>query len=316
MTQEVSLAPETKAGPRINRETGKPLVERPERSRVQRWLPYLLTAPGFFVPTCMMFVGWLGQYWSLTDYDMRYGIKTYLGLENYIYVLTQDRDFWNSVRVTFKFAITALLFEIPVGFVISMLLDRISSKIVPIVRAIVIIPYCIAPVVATLMMKVMMGPTTGVFNYFLKLLGLPQVDFLGDGNIAVYSLVLIDAWISIPWIVLVFWGGWQTLPKAPFEAAALDGAKGWFIFRKLTLPLLQPFIWIVLLFRTADSLNIMDVIYVSTKGGPGNATRTLSMLSFDNGMGYSHIGYGTAMITYLFYIVMTIEKQLVSRFPR
>jgi multiple sugar transport system permease protein len=307
MAQTEALEPiPTKAKPKV----------RTQRSRLQRWLPYLLCLPAFVVPIALILVGMVGNYFSLTNFDLRYGIREYVGFENFIRLLTRDSLFWNSVVVTLKYALLALITELPLGFGISLLLDRITGSLSKVARAIVILPMCVAPVLATLMMKVMMGPQVGLFNFILKLAGLPQVDWFGSTRVVLFSLILIDIWVYTPFVILVFWGGWQTLPKAPYEAASLDGASSWFIFRKLTLPLMKPFMMIALLFRTADSLNAFDTIYSSTKGGPSSASRTLSVLAFDQGLLYFNLAYGIAIVTLLYIIVSFITKRLMQLWPR
>lgn len=294
------------------------VIEREERSWVQAHLPQLLTAPAFVIPTLLIGVQIIGNFYALTDFDFRFGVQNYLGLGNFIYLFTKDKEFISSLIVTLKYAITALAVELPVGFIVSLLLDRITGPFEKIARAIVILPMSFAPVIATMMWKIMLGPTQGVFNYLLmEFAGLKKpIDWLGDKNVVLFSLVMIDAWIYIPFVITVFWGGWKTLPKAPYEAAQLDGASAWFIFRKLTLPLLRPFLMIVLLFRTCDTLNMFDAIFVSTRGGPAGASQTLNLLAYDQALRWDHFGYGVAVIIVQYFVVYAISKRLMQFWPR
>ena len=300
----------TAPAPTAGGREGVRLVERTERSWVQKHLPQLLTAPAFLVPTLLTVVAWVGNFYALTDFDLRFGIRNYVGLGNFITLFTTDPYFKSSLATTLKFAAICMAIELPVGFLMSMALDHATAQLARFARALVVIPMCIAPTIATMMWKIMMGPTQGIFNYMLKIVGLKPVDWFGNPDVVLFSLALIDAWIFVPFVILVFWGGWQSLPKPPYEAAALDGASGWFVFRKLTVPLMSPFIMIVLLFRMCDTLNAFETIWVSTKGGPNVASRTMSILAYDQALRYNHMGYGVAVVTVLGLLVYFVIRRL------
>ena len=305
--------PEAKKQVEVQGETG---AEQGRRTISGRTRPYLLTLPAFIIPLGIVLVWIVGIYYSLTDFDLRHGIRNYIGLENFVYLVTKDRVFWPSVWTTVKYSLVALIIEVPLGLAVALLLDRVTGWTARIARAVIVAPLCIAPVVATLMWKIMMGPTQGILNYALRVLGLPAVDWLGNPRVALFSMVLIDVWIFTPFIILVFWGGLQSLPKAPYEAALVDGASSFFIFRKLTLPMIKPFAVIALLFRACDTLNAFDTIYSSTKGGPVGATRTLNVLAVDNVMRWNHVGYGLAIVMVTYFLVYAVAKRLMTLWPR
>lgn len=290
--------------------------ERTQRTFVQRNLGRMLTLPAFVIPYALIAVWLLGVYYSLTDFDLRYGIRNYIGLGNYITLFTKDKDFFQAFTNSLRYAAGCLAIQLPLGFTMAVLLDRISGIPQKIARTVVIIPMCIAPVIATLIWKIMLGPTQGIVNYLLEMVGLRAVDWLSDRRIVLLTLVLIDTWIWTPFVIIVFWGGLGSLPRAPYEAASLDGASSAFVFRRLTLPLMRPFMMIALLFRACDSLNSFDVIYGSTRGGPELTTATLNLLAYDNAMAWWHLGYALSMVMVTYFLTYFVAKRLMAFWPR
>lgn len=299
-----------------NLEISTPQEQRRKRTTVQRWLPYLLVIPTFIVPAGIVIAFFLGVYYSLTDYDLRYGIRNYVGFLNYYRLVTEDKTFWSAFFTTIQYAVMALAIEIPLGLAVALALDKVGSKFGRIARSLMLAPLVIPPVIAALMWKIMMGPTQGVLNYMLMAVGLPAVDWLGNANIALFSLVLIDVWIYTPFVVLVLTAGLHSLPKTPYEAASVDGASSVFTFRKLTLPMIQPFIVIVLIFRLLDALRVFDTIYATTKGGPMIATTTLTIMGFENAFRWSKLGYGLAAMIIAWMLCFAAAKRFVRFLPQ
>jgi multiple sugar transport system permease protein len=172
------------------------------------------------------------------------------------------------------------------------------------------------PTVAAIMWKLMMAPIQGVFNYLLQLVGLPPLEWLGSSSTALLSVILIDAYVFIPFVGMIFLAGVQNLPKEPYEAAAVDGVSSWFTFRKLTIPLLKPVILIVLLFRIMDCLKHFDIIYAATKGGPASATMTLSVQAYYHSFRWTNMGYSFAHLVVLWAIVYILSYLLVERWKK
>ena len=140
--------------------------------------------------------------------------------------------------------------------------------------------------------------------------GIGPIAWLGDSATALVSLILIDVWIYSPFAILIFLAGLQSLPKEPYEAARVDGASGWFMFRKLTLPLLLPCIVLVTLFRLIDSLKVFDIIYATTKGGPAGATMTLHIQSYFEAIRWFRMGRGMVYLFVLWLLCFAFSKAL------
>lgn len=290
-------------------------TQRRKRTTFQRILPYMLIVPSFIVPVAITFAFFLGVYYSLTDFDLRWGIRNYVGLNNFVRLFISDKVFWGSVWTTVRYALMALIIQIPLGLGVALALDKVGG-FSRIARSLMMAPLVIPPVIAALMWKIMMGPTQGILNYALMAIGLPAVDWLGNPNVALFSLALIDVWIYTPFIVLVLSAGLQSLPKTPYEAAAVDGASPLFTFWKLTLPMMRPFLLIVLIFRALDTLRIFDTIYSTTKGGPVNVTTTLTVMGFDNAIKWSKLGFGMSAMVVAWLICFFVSKRLVKFFPQ
>lgn len=225
---------------------------------------------------------------SFTNYDLTQGGNFELvGLLNYIRLLSgTDSDFWPSVRISLGLMIVTVFFEFVLGLGIAVLFNRkIFAK--RLWMSCLIVPLAITPSVVGLMWKLMLNSEYGVLNYLLQFLNL-KVNWLVYQN-ALLSIALVDIWQWTPFVALILYSGLQSLPIEPYESAVVDGANGWQIFSNLTLPLLKPMIVIALLLRSIDSLKIFDTIYVLTRGGPGNATETLSIHVYR--LAFEHLGY-------------------------
>jgi multiple sugar transport system permease protein len=225
-----------------------------------RSLPYLLTLPALIVLIGILYPFVLGVYYTFTNYTLTEpGNIQWVGPANYVEIF-KNTDFWNAFGLTFVFAAFVVMIELALGLGVALLLKDAFPG-VRILRSFLIIPMMIPPIVSALMWKVILLPTNqGVLNHILDLVEIRPIAWLGDSDTALVSLILIDVWIYSPFAILIFLAGLQSMPKEPYEAARVDGASGWFILRKLTLPLLTPCIVLVTLFRLIDSLKVFDII--------------------------------------------------------
>jgi multiple sugar transport system permease protein len=142
-----------------------------------------------------------------------------------------------------------------------------------------------------------------VLNYLLQLGGLPPSLWVADPRLAIPSIVLVDVWHFAPFAMLILLAGLRSLPPEPFESAMIDGASRWQIFWRITVPLLQPVLVVVLMFRTIDALKVFDLIWVITAGGPGFGSETLYVYAYNQAFKYLDIGYGSAVIVVFTLIV-------------
>jgi multiple sugar transport system permease protein len=234
----------------------------------------------------------------------------FVGLQNFLEIFGKDARFWNSMWITTKFTVITVFLELVLGLAIAVYLHRefVGRGIV---RTVMLLPMVSTPVAVALIWVIMFNPSLGILNYLLSLVGLKPLLWLGHPRTALPSLIFMDIWKWTPFMVLILHAGLQSLPLTPFEAALIDGASRWQLFRYITLPLLRSTIAVALIFRTMDSLKTFDTIYVMTEGGPNNASEVLNIYVFQTGFKYFHIGYAAALAVILTLFVFAVNLLLI-----
>jgi multiple sugar transport system permease protein len=279
-------------------------------------LPYLLLSPGLLLLLGMFYPFFLGLYYSLTNYYLQYPhLFRFIWLDNYLKLL-QDPLFDYSLKFTLAYAVAAVVIQVGLGLAVALLLNsRIIGR--GFLRAMMLMPLMMPPVITALMWKIMMASSkAGILNYLLSFLGLGPVNWLGAVNSAIVSVFIIDTWGNLPFVSLILLGGLQSLPPEPYEAALVDGASGWGVFRYITLPLLKPFIILAATFRMMDSLRIFDVIYAATVGGPADATMNLHLRAFFFAFQWYQMGMGMAYAMVLLILVFLASYFLMGYWKR
>ena len=188
-----------------------------------------------------------------------------------------DQRFWDSVATTFTYAFIALIVQLMLGLLIALLLDS-DRKGYALLRALMTLPLVVPPAVTGMMFLLMEDGSFGVLSQGLYSAGIwsPQHPVLATGSTALFGVMLADIWQWTPFMVLIMMAGLRSLPKEPFEAAAIDGATAVQAFFKLTLPMMSKVIGIAVLIRGIDLFRIYDYIKVMTDSGPGTATETMT----------------------------------------
>ena len=224
--------------------------------------------------------------------------------------------FWHTMWVTAIFTIITVGVEFVLGFGTAMLLTREGLRGTKFITILLIIPMMITPVVAGLLWKALYNPFYGVINYLLAFVGLADMSWISQSRTALISVALVDIWEWTPFMILLFTAGLYGMPKAVFEAAKVDGASSLRIFYKLTIPLMKPLIQVALLIRLIDALRIFDIIYVLTKGGPGNASESVSIHIYLRAFQELDIGYAAAVSFILLIIIIVFCKIFIGAFER
>ncbi|MDR0356268.1 MAG: sugar ABC transporter permease [Deltaproteobacteria bacterium] len=233
------------------------------------------------------------------------GLGEFVGLDNYVNSF-KSPYFRASMGVTALFTVLVVVLEFIVGFAIALLLNRkVRGK--NIFFSIIIIPMLISPIAVGLTWRLLLHPKLGIVNYALGLLGLPARAWLGSAKYALGTVIFVDIWQQVPYMVLVLMAGLVSLPSEPYEAASIDGASRWQTFFRLTLPMMLPNILVALLLRTINALKTYDLIYVLTKGGPGTSTEMISYHIYKRAFTYLDIGSASAMSYLLMAIVMPLS---------
>lgn len=268
--------------------------------------PYVLSLPAVLVVVGILYPFVLGAYYAILNYTASNPEPHIVWFANFKSVLS-DPQFWASVRVTSVFAIAATVVETVLGVGVALLLNR-ASRLGKAFEKVLILPLMIAPVIAGTIWKLMFNPQFGVLNHVF---GLGTFDWLSK-DMALWSSVLVDAWIYTPFVAILVLAGIRSLPKEPFEASSVDGASWFYMFRRLMLPMMWPYILVAVIFRFMDCLKAFDLIYVLTAGGPGLATRTLQIGAYEDSITFQNFSRGSTYMLLLWVLVFITARYLVS----
>jgi multiple sugar transport system permease protein len=237
---------------------------------------------------------------SLQEYSLG-GQPRFNGFGNYVQMV-KDGEFWNGLRITFILYALSLVLQLVLGTYIALLLHG-SKRLSGVVRTLMISPFVLPPVVVGMMWLVILDPAIGAANWLLQQAGLPRSDWLASPTWVIPTVALIDTWQWTPYVALIVLGGLQSLPPNVYEAAQIDGASRARTFWRITLPLLLPTLVTAAILRSVDLLRFFDIIYITTQGGPGNASNTLNIYGFRKGFEFFEIGYASALMVTLSAIV-------------
>lgn len=221
---------------------------------------------------------------------------------NYVQ-MAGDAEFWQGLKVTLVLYLLSLVLQLVLGTWVAMLLHG-AKRMSGLVRTLMVSPFVLPPVVVGMMWLVVLDPSLGAANWLLQAAGLPRSDWLASPQWVVPVIAMIDTWQWTPYVALIVLGGLQSLPPNVYEAAQIDGASRWQTFRRITLPLLLPTLVTAALLRSVDLLRFFDIIYITTQGGPGNASNTLNIYGFRKGFEFFEIGYASALMVTLSAIVL------------
>jgi len=281
------------------------------RRRQEALLPYLLMTPALVLLVGILYPFSLGLYYSFTSYWLQYPKRfRFVWFDNYI-SLFEETLFDRALQFTLGFTVVAVILQVGLGLAIALFLhSRIPGRAV--LRALMLLPLMMPPVITALMWKIMMASTNaGILNYLLSFIGLGPVNWFGSPWGAIASVLIIDTWGNLPFVALILLGALQALPTEPYEAARVDGAGPMAMLRYITLPLLAPFIILACTFRAMDSLRIFDVIYATTMGGPNDATTNLHIMAYQFAFQWYQIGKGMAQAVVLLLLVVLVSYMLM-----
>jgi len=204
------------------------------------------------------------------------------------------------------FSGVSLSLELVMGLLIALYFNR-EFRGSEIVQAIYIFPFAATPVAVALIWRIMLNPDIGVMNYLLQSIGFSGSLWVSGPKTVIPALILVDIWKWTPMITLIVLAGLKSLPHDPYEAARIDGANMLQIFWYITLPLIRPVLIAALMLRSLDNLKEFDMIYTITQGGPGIASETLYLYSYNVGFGFFKAGYGSALMVVVFLIVLVFN---------
>ena len=252
-------------------------------------------------------------YVSLFDWNPSSGTGMhFIGLGNYLGVITNAQAV-HAIGVTLLMTAIAVSVEFFLGLGMALILTQSRSG-VKFVRSILIMPMVLAPIIVGLMWRYIYFPDGGIFGYIsVNLLHLPlQEGVLASTKTALLAVVIADIWEWTPFVSLILIGGLQSISIEAVESARVDGATATQIFRFITMPLMRSFILVALLFRTMDLIKVFDIVYALTRGGPGEATTTISFFTYQEGLSFFNLGFASAL-SWVVLIIVTIISQFYIR---
>lgn len=236
-------------------------------------------------------------YLSLADVDWVSGaaVVNFVGLRNFHELFTGEPVYWAGVRNTIVFAVCAVTLQMIFGFTMALAVRRASKLGRGLLTAIFLLPIVIPPIVIGAMWRLLLGRDFGMVNFLFGLVGLPQMDWLGDPRFALMSVIIVDVWHWTPFVFLLTLAGLESLDQEVFDAAKLDVKNRWQELRYITIPLMMPTILITLAFRMILSFKVFDEIYLLTGGGPGTATEVINFSINRVFFAQDRVGMGSAM---------------------
>jgi len=288
----------------------QPQAHRIEPARRGATRPRFSAAYAFLLPT-LLILGFFSLYpigYSavLSLYDWNWGARmNFVGLRNYVNLLSGS-EFWQILGQTFYFAGGAVIIEMTLGLGLALIVHQLGFG-ANIIRTLLLTPLMVSGIVVALIWKVMLDPMLGIVNYFLGLAGLPPSPFLGSQATAMNTIIAIDAWWQTSFVFIILLAGLQSLPAEPHEAATVDGANSWQTFWFVTLPLLRPVLFTVLIFRTIDTLKVFDIVFGTTGGGPRLATEVIQTMTYRTAFSYLQMSQAMTIMVIFSVIIVLIS---------
>ncbi|HLB80986.1 MAG TPA: sugar ABC transporter permease, partial [Dongiaceae bacterium] len=230
----------------------------------------------------------------------------FVGFDNYRRLVRDDPVFWSSFLLTLRFVVWAVAVEFVLGFALALLLYHHVRRRRFLLTGL-LVPMMLAPVAVGLIWKLLLQGDFGMLTYYLRAVGVIDLRtaLLSSPDLVLATIVAIDVWQWTPFVTLVMLAGLLSLPREPFEAAVMDGARPYQVFRDVTLPLLRPIVALVLLLRGIDAFKEFDKVFILTGGGPGSATELLSIYAYRVNFKNWDLGYG-AVCAFMVYLVVLI----------
>jgi multiple sugar transport system permease protein len=293
-------------------------TRRPLFGEQQRFMLFLVAPAALLMLLFQVVPIAIGANASFRDWALYNPKKTWVGFAHYDAVLSDPEFLGVVLPNTFLFMVLSVSGALVLGLALALLLNRpfTGQKLV---QTVLLVPLMVAPVIAAIMMRWMFNDQFGIVNAVLEGIGLDGQPWLVERWTAFGVILLTDIWLWTPWYTLLLLAGLQSLPREPFEAAAIDGTSTWRVFTHLTLPMLRPVIVVCVVIRAIDAFRTFDIVWTLTGGGPGRSTELFSLyayvlafLSLDFGRGSAAAIIGGLIIL----VVGAVLYRVVDRIAR
>ncbi len=275
---------------------------------IDQHIRWLFSLPAILVMTLLFAYPLAQLIWTSFTNATLSSIETpqFIGLENYIRAFVQDAHFWNAFLLTLYYAIGSSIGQLTLGLVLALFLNK-KFKGEALFRMLIMFPLIATPVAMSMVWSLLMNPMMGHLNYYLSLVGISPSLWAADTKTVMPTLISLEIWHHAPMAMLVLLAGLRSLPKEPFESAMVDGASRVRIFFHITLPLLRPYIFLLLLLRLIHSLKVFDKIFVISGGGPNRASETLNIAIYQQAFGSMDYGYASVLSVIMLFIILLIS---------
>ena len=264
--------------------------------------PYLMIAPAciiFLLFSIYPIISMIDL--SFYDWDFISPTKTFVALDNYR-ALFNDPLFYQTLKNTFVYMVLTVSIGLILALLLALFLNK-SSKVNKFMQSIIFSPYIISLASVSFLWMWLMNKDYGLLNYILSIFGIDAVDWLGNPDVALYSLVGISVWKTVGYNTIIVLSGLQSIPQYLYEAASLDQASKWQVFKKITFPMLSPTLFFLAITNIISSFKVFETIQIITKGGPQNSTNTLVYSLYEYGFKYYKIGYASTIGVVLLVII-------------
>ncbi|WP_373232357.1 carbohydrate ABC transporter permease [Cohnella sp.] len=268
----------------------------------------LFMLPAFFIFTLFIMIPMAGSfYFSLTDWDGLNPSFHFIGIKNYE-KLIHDSEVWIALKNTVVFALLVTILQNILSLLLAILVDG-SSWIMRFLRVFYLVPALLSALAIGFIWSYLYNPVFGIINAGLESIGLGQwaQDWMGDPKWSMYSVVFTNIWQWTGLSIVIYLAGLQAISADLYEAGDIDGVSRWQKFTKITFPLIAPAFTVNILISIIGSMKVFDLIFVMTKGGPGTATESLSILLYKKAFNFNEMGYGTSIAIVMFVIILLIS---------
>ncbi len=228
---------------------------------------------------------------SFTDWNLLRE-PNFVGWDNYIH-MWDDPKFWNGMKLSGYYVLLNIPLQTALGLFLALAMDRLTKSLF--VKSVVLLPYLLSNVLVAMVWLWMLDPLLGLVNHFINSMGFNRQPFFGGIDQALFTVAGVNIWRHMGLVAMLFLAGLQNIPRHLYEAAALEGATEWQMFRRITLPLLRPVMVFVLVTSVTGSFQIFDTIAVTTNGGPLDSTRVIVHYIVQNAFSFYKMGYASAM---------------------
>ncbi|MBP1631586.1 MAG: ABC-type sugar transport system, permease component [Bacteroidetes bacterium] len=273
-----------------------------------------LSALLFLSPTLVIFTAFIlfpvffSFYLSFHSWNMFSGDTTFVGLENYSRMI-QDAEFWQVLGNTAVYTFGTIPINMALSLWVAYLLNK-KLKGKKFLRTAFFAPVIISPVAAAVIWRWMYDPNFGLVNYLISFLGIGSINWLNEPTAAMFALIIMGVWKTFGINMILFSAGLQGIPDNYYEAAELDGAGKWAKFYHITIPMLAPTTFFIMIMSMISSFQVFDIVYVLTSGGPMGSTKVLVFYVYEYAFKFFEMGYASAISYFLFAVLLCFKSSI------